>query len=64
MRWRRRGTPVLEPFEGMLGEGEFERVQKLSAILRLAKDLMRSRTLELEALTREERRSEKFVPPM
>jgi exopolyphosphatase/guanosine-5'-triphosphate,3'-diphosphate pyrophosphatase len=66
VRWHRHGTPGLEPFERMLGEGAFERVQKLSAILRLAEDLERSRaqvvqdvrchlrsqTLEVEALTR------------
>lgn len=43
VRWHRHGTPGLEPFEKMLGEGDFERVQKLSAILRLAEDLERSR---------------------
>jgi exopolyphosphatase/guanosine-5'-triphosphate,3'-diphosphate pyrophosphatase len=66
VRWHRRGTPTLEPFEKMLDEGDFERVQKLSAILRLAEDLERGRaqvvldvrcrvhrrTLEVEALTR------------
>lgn len=43
VRWHRHGSPDVEPFGAMLRKGDIERVQKLSAILRLAEDLERSR---------------------
>ena len=72
VRWHRRGPPTLEPFESMLDAGDSDRVLKLSALLRLAEDLERSRaqivqgvrchirddTLEVEALTRGAARAE------
>lgn len=42
-RWHRQGNPKPEGYAGILGADGIDRVRKLSAILRLAEDLERSR---------------------
>ena len=43
VRWHRQGSPKLEAYSTILGTEDRERLRKLTAILRLAEDLERSR---------------------
>jgi exopolyphosphatase/guanosine-5'-triphosphate,3'-diphosphate pyrophosphatase len=47
----RRGSPDVTPFKGLLTHQDTERAEKLSALLRLAKYLDRSRTQAVHSLT-------------
>jgi exopolyphosphatase / guanosine-5'-triphosphate,3'-diphosphate pyrophosphatase len=43
VRYHRKGTPSLRPFEALAEKGDDDRLQRMSALLRLAEDLERSR---------------------
>ena len=43
MRYHRKGMPSLSPFEAIARKGDDDRLHRMSALLRLAEDLERSR---------------------